>query len=254
MLWAASPAEAGLADRVGATFGLLVQEILDAFPAIEGLVVGVEGDRVYLDLTEAQGVRVGQELTVFRRGEVFRHPLTRQPLGRFEEVLGYAQVQRVHPTFVEALWVPLDGTPRPAPEDGARITRGRIRVAVPPALDLTKSGTDLRRVPFMIAFGLEQTRRFQAPDPAAVQERLLAQRTRVEELLVRPEKAVGVGRALAVSGWLVPILIERRGVVYLDLTWISAVTGTPLFSRRQALVQAGTAAEQRFPWEPLPED
>jgi hypothetical protein len=31
--------------------------------------------------------------------------------------------------------------------------------------------------------------------------------------------------------WLIPVLIERRGVTYLDVTWISAVTGAPLFSR-----------------------
>ena len=29
-----------------------------------------------------------------------------------------------------------------------------------------------------------------------------------------------------------PVLIERRGTTYLDVTWISAVTGTALFSRR----------------------
>ena len=37
-----------MADQVGATFGLLVQDVIDAFPAVEGLVVSVDGDRVYL--------------------------------------------------------------------------------------------------------------------------------------------------------------------------------------------------------------
>jgi len=52
----------------------------------------------------------------------------------------------------------------------------------------------------------------------------------------------------------VPVLLERRGVVYLDVTWISAVTGTALFSRREPLLPPAAAEEQRFPWEPPSED
>ena len=254
LVLAGSPGEAGLADQVGATFGLLVQEVMNAFPAVEGLVVSVDGDRVYLDLTEKDGVQRGQEFTVFRKGEEFVHPFTRKPLGRFEDVLGYAQITRVEPRFSEALFIPVPEREKVAAEDGVRITRGRIKVAVAPTLDLTKAQADLRRVPFMIALGLDQTKRFQAVDPGVVQELFLNKRARIEELLVRPERAVSLGRTLDVSGWLVPVLIDRRGVTYLDVTWISAVTGTPLFSRRQALTRAQGASEQRFPWEPLPED
>jgi hypothetical protein len=42
--------------------------------------------------------------------------------------------------------------------------------------------------------------------------------------------------------------------MYLDVTWISSITGTALFSRRLPLIPAGTAEAQRFPWEPRPED
>ena len=55
--------------------------------------------------------------------------------------------------------------PPAQPEDGVRITKGRIRVAVAPATDLTKANADLRRVPFMLAHALEQTKRFQVADP-----------------------------------------------------------------------------------------
>ncbi len=254
LLVQAVPAEAGVADQVGATFGLILQDVVSAFPAIEGLVVSVDGERIYLDLSEKDGVQPGQEFTIFRKGDVFRHPISQQPLGRFEEVLGYAQVQRVLPQYSEAAYVRLDAKPAAKPEDGARITRGRIRVAVAPAMDLTKTSADLRRVPFMIAHALDLTKRFQSVDPSAVQEALLNQKTKSEELLVRPEKAKSAGRTLEVAGWLVPVLLERRGVTYLDVTWVSAVTGTALFSRRAQLTRADTNLEQRFPWEPLPED
>ena len=248
------PAEAGVADRVGVTFILMLQDFVEAFPPVEGLVVAVDGDVLYLDLTARNGVQPGQEFTVFRKGEVFRHPTTNQALGRFEEYLGYAQVRRVLPQFSEARYIPLDDRPRARSEDGVRITRGRIKVAVAPLLDLTQSGADLRRVPFLIGSALERSKRFQVADPLAVSTLLEAERTRVEELLISPEKVTRLGRSLEVVGWIVPVLLERGGTTYLDATWISAVTGTALFSRRQALTRPETAEEQRFPWEPVVED
>lgn len=250
----ATAAEAGLADRVGATFALMLQEFVDAFRPVEGLVVAVEGDLLYMDLAQKNGVQPGQEFTIFRKGEVFRHPTTNQPLGRFEEYLGYAQVRRVLPQYSEALYLPLDGRPRARPEDGARITRARIKVAVAPLLDLTQSGTDLRRVPYLVGGALDRSKRFQVADPLAVSTLLETERVRVEEILIDPGKATRLGRSLEVTGWLVPVLLDRRGVTYLDATWVSAVTGTALFSKRQVLAQPEPAEEQRFPWEPRAED
>jgi hypothetical protein len=65
---------------------------------------------------------------------------------------------------------------------------------------------------------------------------------------------VRIAKNLEVTGWLVPVLLERRGIVYFDVTWISAVTGTALFSRRLPVITGGATEEQRFPWEPRPED
>ena len=249
-----STVSANVADEVGATFGLMLNDIVTAFPAVEGLVVAVEGDQIYIDLTQKEGAQIGQEFTIFRKGAMFRHPNTGQVMGRYEEVLGYAQVKRVLPQFTEATYVPSPGKPRAQPEDGVRITRGRIRVGVVPATDLTKSAADLRRVPFMIAHALVGTKRFECPDPTAVQELMVTEKTQAEELLVRPDRAVAMAKTLEISGWLVPVLLERRGVSYLDVTWVSGITGRALFSRRLALTRAQNAAEQRFPWEPVPQD
>ncbi len=249
----ASPGEAGLADRIAATFGFMAADAVKTFRPLEGLVVAVEGEVLYLDLSAAQNVQPGQEFTVFRKGDVFRHPQTGKPLGRYEEVLGYAQVRRVEPRFAEALFIPIGGRPAARPEDGVRISRGRIKIAVTPLVDLTKSSADLRRVPFLLSTALERTKRFQVADPLAVVD-LFANGARVEEILARPAGAVERGRSLGVAWWLVPILLERGGVTYLDATWISAVTGTALLSQRQALTRPEPHEEQRFPWEPVAED
>jgi len=250
----ATPASAGTADRIGATFTLIADEFIQAFQPVEGIVVSAEGEEVFVDIGAGRGAQVGQEYTIFRKGTAFNHPITGKPLGRYEDVLGYAQVRRVQPEFSVATFVPAPDKPAPQPEDGARITRGRIKVAVAPVLDLTSAGADLRRVPYLIGTVLERSKRFQIVDPTAVGDMFAAGTVRVEEMLVRPERAVRVAKNLEVAGWVVPVLLERRGAITLDVTYISAITGTALFSRRMPLLPSSAAEEQRFPWEPPFED
>ena len=249
-----SPVAAGMADRVGVTFGFMAAEFIQAFQPAEGIVLSVDGNEIFLDVSARTGAQEGQEYTIFRKGASFVHPLTGKPLGRYEDVLGYAHVRRVNAEFSVAIFVPVSDKPAPRPEDGVRITRGRIKVAVTPVLDMTEMKPDVRRVPFLMATALERSRRFQVVDPLAVSDMFAADGVRVEEVLGRPERAVRVARNLDVTGWIVPVLIERRGVVYLDVTFVSAVTGTALFSRRQLVVASSATEEQRFPWEPRVED
>ena len=91
-------------------------------------------------------------------------------------------------------------------------------------------------------------------DPLAVADVFAGGTLRVEEVLARPERAMRVARNLEVTGWIVSVLLERQGTLYLDTTWISAITGTALFSRREVVLPSGSAEEQRFPWEPRAED
>jgi len=254
LLVVAAPAGAGIADRVASTFALMAGDFVKAFQPIEAVVVSAEGPEVFLDVHEGNGAQVGQEYTVFRKGDMFHHPLTGKPLGFYEEILGHAQIVRVYPNFSAAVYLPLPDSPRPRATDGARITRARVRVAVTPVLDFTATPGDVRRVPFMLAAALEGSKRFQVVDPLAVNDMFASGSLRVEEMLARPERAVRTARNLEVAGWIVPMLLERRGVTYLDVTYISALTGTALISRRLPLVTASAVEEQRFPWEPRPED
>ena len=250
----AGPAAAGLADRIGATFVFMAEDFVKTFQPIEGVIVGVDGETLYLDIGEGRGALAGQEMTIFRKGEEFVHPFSGRALGRYEETLGYAHVKHVQARFSEAQYVPVEGTPRARVDDGVRITRGRMKIASTPVLDLTQSKADLRRVPYLLATVLERSKRFQVTDPLTVGDLFANRGAKVEEVLGLPERAMRISRTLEVAGWVVPVLIERRGVVYLDTTWISAVTGTALFSRRQPLLPPTASEEQRFPWEPGVED
>jgi hypothetical protein len=248
------PAGAGMADRVASTFANMADDFVKAAAPIEGLVAAVDGDILYLDIGEKGGAQVGQELMVFRKGDTFFHPITRRPLGRYETVIGHAQIRKVETNFSEAVFIasPDQGVPRP--EDGVRITRARIRIAITPVLDLSDSEADARRIPYLMASVLERSKRFQIVDPLAISDMFASGSVRVEEVLARPERAVRAAKNLELAGWLVPVLIKRGGIVYLDATWISAVTGTALFSRRQAVMPTATTEEPRFPWEPRSED
>jgi hypothetical protein len=250
----AGPAEAGMADRIGATFSLMADDFIQTFNPVEALVVAIDNDDIFLDVGSGRGAQVGQEYTIYRKGGVFSHPLTGKPLGRYEEVLGHAQVRRVEPEFAAATFVPLPDKPRPVPEDGARITRGRLKVAVTPVVDMTDGRADLRRVPYLIATVLERSKRFQVVDPLAVSDMFATGSVRVEEVLARPERAVRVAKNLDVAGWIVPVLLATRGTVALDITYISAITGAPLFSRRVSVLPTSELEGQRFPWEPRMED
>lgn len=245
---------AGLADRVGATFGLMADDFIKASQPVEGTVVSVDGKQLFVDLGESTGAQPGQELTIFRKGEVFYHPLTGRPLGRYEDHIGYAQIRRVFPQFSEGTFVPVPDRPPPDMGDGARVSRGRIKIAVTPLLDLSQSGADVRRVPYLIASVLERSKRFVVVDPLAVSDMFAGGTLRVEEVLARPDRAIRVAQNLEVTGWIVPVLLERQGTLYLDATWISAITGSALISRREPVLPSSAAEEQRFPWEPRAED
>jgi hypothetical protein len=254
VLLAGAAVEAGMADRIGATFSMMADDFIQAFNPVEAIVVAVDNDEIFLDVGAGRGAQVGQEYTIFRKGAVFSHPLTGKALGRYEEVLGYAQVRRVESDFAAATFVPAPDKPRPIPEDGARITRGRLKVAVTPVIDMTDGRADVRRVPYLIATVLERSKRFQVVDPLAVSDMFATGSVRVEEVLARPERAVRVAKNLDVAGWIVPVLLATRGTVALDITYISAITGAPLFSRRVSVLPTSELEGQRFPWEPRMED
>src|SRR5262249_5988111 len=212
---------------------------------LEGLVIGVEGSTVYLDIGESGGAQVGQEFTIFRKGDEFYHPVTRKVLGRYEEVLDHAQIRAVQPRFSEAVYIAIQGRPLPQADDGDRITQGRIKVA-------TTAG--LPRVTCLFAVVLEGAKRLQAIDPLTVTDQVVTGGVHVHDVLALPERVVRVSKKFDVAGWIVLMLIERRGVIYLDATWISAVTGTAPFSRPAPLPPPAAAREPPLPWEPATED
>lgn len=78
-----------------------------------------------MTLTRESGseLAAGSRLDIFRPGEQFYHPVTKEPLGRFEKHIGTAEIKSMSDTTFEASII--DGTPQK--DDIARITKSKIR-------------------------------------------------------------------------------------------------------------------------------
>src|SRR4029450_9636142 len=98
---------------------------------------------------------------------------------------------------------------------GVRITRGRIKAAITPVLDLTQSPTapDLRRVPYLLAIALQRSQRFRVTGALTVSALFAHGGAHVQEILALPERAVRISKRLDVAVGSVPVVLRGRGGV-----------------------------------------
>jgi hypothetical protein len=78
---------------------VLVDQIVDLFPKVQGEVIEVRDADVTLGVGRRDGVQPGLELEVFREGREIKHPRTGQVLGTAEQALGRVVVAEVQEAF-----------------------------------------------------------------------------------------------------------------------------------------------------------
>ncbi|HXH09985.1 MAG TPA: VCBS repeat-containing protein [Alphaproteobacteria bacterium] len=153
--------EAWAQGQLSRSLERLASEITDLFPKVEGDVIKVQGNEVFIALGAPDNVREGMELSLFRKGEEFKHPLTGVVLGRFEEDLGTLVIRQVAEGYSR-------GTVRLAkpnvsirPGDRARITKGKIALAILPLKGDLPEWLSREEVLERFRSALERTGRFQ---------------------------------------------------------------------------------------------
>ncbi len=99
--------------------------ILSYFPSVKGVVKGVEDDYVKVYIESGVTLKKGTRLSVFREGEPFYHPVTKEPLGRSEIPIGRIEV--VHKENEFYICSRIRGDIKQG--DMARITSSRIKLA-----------------------------------------------------------------------------------------------------------------------------
>jgi hypothetical protein len=244
------PARADVLQDLGSTYQKAAEQLAAAFPRVEVQVTTVTADGMRVEGPAAGSLRPGLELTLFRRGDMFRHPITNQPLGHTEQVLGTLVVTAVEPGGATGRFVPPAGRPAPAPVpgDGARITAGRLPVAVLPTNGVQAAFETADQTQLLLAARfsaiLEKTGRFLAVDPQRVLDLVgLARGSSPSPL--------EVGRRLGGVAVLTSRLVRDGATRVLETAWISGQTGETLVALRTPLTPA--SFPPRFAWEETPE-
>ena len=62
----------------------IAEKIASAFPKVAGQVIGLERERILVDIGGKDAVIPGLELQVYREGQEFKHPYTGQILGTWQ--------------------------------------------------------------------------------------------------------------------------------------------------------------------------
>jgi hypothetical protein len=244
--------QADLLQDLGSTFEQVAKELADEFPKAETRIMSVEGSPATAVRLEGPGVaalRPGLELTAYRRGEPYRHPITNQVIGHVEEEVGVLVVTAVDGGQATARVAVTEGSRAPRFGDGARLTAGRIPVAVLPTVGAQVPGETAQETALLLvsrfsAF-LDKTGRFLAVEPR-----------RVLEAAVPPgggarPSPLEVAKKLNAPAALTSRLVQDGSTRALETTWISGRTGATLVVKRTPLVRA--LYPPRFVWEQTPE-
>ncbi|MBI3781015.1 MAG: hypothetical protein HY278_08180, partial [candidate division NC10 bacterium] len=195
---------------------------------VQGSVVGVEGDRILIDLGAKQKVHQGMELQVYREGDEVKHPVTGQVLGRRDKRLGLLRVVEVKEGFSEGVMVSSQEGSTITAGDLVRVSADRLSLALPLVDAGEVKGTDVYSITKDLAISLAKTGRFIVIEDHLVRAALMGEKPPRLESFTDPvilkmlaEKA----RAqLLVLGKLSP---GDRGL-FLNMQVLSVSTGAPL--------------------------
>ncbi|MGH7452335.1 MAG: CsgG/HfaB family protein, partial [bacterium] len=81
-------------------------------PLVNGYVIGVQGEKVTVDLGHKNGIKKGMKCHVYREGEPIVHPVTGEVLGKNIEELCEVQITDVFDAYALAtITKPKSGTP-----------------------------------------------------------------------------------------------------------------------------------------------
>lgn len=76
---------------------LMRDDVLSYFKPLKGKVVSVSDGKAVADIGVKSEVKKGMRFTVFREGAPFLHPVTKEPIGKLETVVGKVEVKDVGP-------------------------------------------------------------------------------------------------------------------------------------------------------------
>ncbi len=226
--------------------------LAEAFPPVQGSLIGVEGERVLIDLGAKQNVRRAMELEVYREGEELRHPVTGLVLGKRDKRLALVRVEEVKEAFSEGIIVSRQGGSRIAVGDRVRSGPDRLSVALPLIEAGEVKGADVYSATKDLAIALAKTGRFIVIEQNLIRAALAGEKSWRFESLTESSllKALAqkTGAELLVLGKLSP---GDRGAL-LNMQVVSVSTGASVGVASVDLTGARSVAAPVAPPGPEP--
>lgn len=120
------------ADVIEARLDEVAKVFETYFPKAEGRVTAADGSSIRINIGGNKGLLPGMMLSVSREGKEIFHPVTKEPLGKQEDEIGYLELKAVEPESSTGI---LAGERKDNAKEGdkVRLTAGKIKAAVVPA-------------------------------------------------------------------------------------------------------------------------
>ena len=209
----------------GSAAAEIAERIAAAFPKVTGRVIGLERERVLLDLGGKDQAIPGLELQVYREGQEFKHPYSGQVLGKLDRDVGRVRVLEVHPNFSAAEIIHQAEGTMVQQGDQVRVTSARVILALPNVDVSDVAGTNTRSVTRDLLNALVKTGRFEVMNDQRIRAALQEEKIPNPDQLTDPAVLQGLWRRLRVSAVLLAKLGLMEKVIQWDVQVVSTVRG-----------------------------
>ena len=250
LLWIAGPlvwsclALAQVSYDFDAAAGDVAGQLAQRFPHLQGEVVDVQGEQIYLSLGARDQVLEGMRLNVFREGDELTSPTTGEVLGRLEEDLGAVTVTQVAETYAVAVLTDAAGEAAVQAGDKVRITAGRLSLGLLPVNDQTGGATSLPALSDAVQHGLNATGRFHVAPRARLTIWLLERGLSPGDVL-DPEFMSEAAKAMGVIYIAQPVLRNAGDTTVVELRLFApAQPQTPVTTALAVLPEAAPMRQQ----------
>lgn len=203
----------------------LARKVAEAFPKLDGLVIRVEGDLLYLDLGEEQRAAPGMELSVSRLGQEFRNPYTGKVLGVLDREIAQARIVEVRDKYSVARVVSPRGDLTVREQDRVRMTGARLTVVLP-VLDTTQVRTvNARAITREVQTALGKTGRFEVIDDRRLRSAGFPAKPAD---LTSADTIKELGGKLHASALLLGRVMPAEQALRIEMDVLSTATGRPM--------------------------
>lgn len=223
----------------------LASQLAQQFPPLQGVVVDVQGEQLYLSLGARDQVLEGMRLDVFRVGEALTSPTTGEVVARLEVDLGMVTVTRVVETYAVAVPVAQAASDTVQAGDMVRITAGRLPLALLPVTDETGRAMSLAGLADEVQRGLGATGRFHVVPRARLAVWLLERGKSPGDVLT-PEVMDDAASALGVAYIVQPLLREVGDSTVVELRMFSDLQPQTPVTTALAMIPELPAIRQRL--------